>query len=109
MTDGRILEWLDVTEKAVSADSEQRVEVILAAFERREELRSSMLESPPTAGPDAETARRLRKAEDALLETATQEQARVSEALEKVRAQKESTKRYRPARSSDAVFVSRKA
>ncbi len=109
MTDTRLLEWLDVTEKAAAAEPERRVEAITAASDRREELRRSLEESPPTEEPSTEIAERLRKAEDALLETATAEQARISETLTKVRAQREGTRRYRQPRSSDAVFVSRRA
>ena len=109
MTDARLLEWLEVTEKAVAAEPELRVEAITAACDRREELRRSLEESPPTEGLGTGIAERLRKAEDALLETATADQARISETLTKVRAQREATRGYRQPRSTDAVFVSRKA
>ena len=109
MTDPRLLEWLAVTEKAISAEPERRIEAVGAACAQRDELQRSLLEKPPSEAPDPETVERLRRAEEALLETASSERTRVREALDKVRAQKRGTRGYRPARSSDAVFVSRKA
>jgi hypothetical protein len=109
VTDPRFVRWLAVTKEALGSPSEHRGEAVLKAYEQREELRRSLLEDPPRAAPDAETAQRLRDAEAALVEAATAERDRVDEALREVRRQKRGTVGYRPVRASNPVFVSRKA
>ena len=109
MTDPRFLRWLAVTEEALNCPAERRGEAVLKAYDQREELRRSLTEDPPRGSPDADTALRLRDAEAALAEAAAAERDRVDAALCEVRLQKRGTVGYRPVRTRNPVFVSRKA
>jgi hypothetical protein len=109
VTDPRFLRWLAVTEEALSGPTEHRGEAVLKAYDQREELRRSLTEDPPHGSPDPDTARRLRDAEAALAEAAAAERDRVDAALREVRLQKRGTVGYKPVRSRNPVFVSRKA
>jgi hypothetical protein len=109
VTDPRFLRWLAVTEEALSAPVDQRAEAVVAACNQREELRRSLLEDPPKAAPDGETAGRLTAAEAALAEAAVSERERISAALQEVRNQRKRAAGYRPLHPHPPAFVSRKA
>ena len=109
MTDPRFLRWLEVTEEALGSPAERRGEAVLKAYDRREELRRSLIEDPPRHSPDPDTARHMRAAEAALAEAVAAERDRVDEALGEVRRQKRGTAGYRPVHAHNPVFVSRKA
>jgi hypothetical protein len=109
MTDGRILEWLTVTEEALAAPSDRRAEALIQLHERREALRQSLLAEPVEQGPDSDLVARLENAEKALAEAAAAERTQLEEALKQVREQKRGTTGYRPVRPRRPVFVSRKA
>ncbi len=109
MIDERFRRWLQVTEAAVAGPESERVEALFAACREREELRRSLLEAPPVDGIDPETSERLARAEACLMEAATAEHDCLGKRIRSVRAQKESTSAYRPARTRTPVFLSCKA
>ena len=109
MTDERFRRWLKLTEAAVAVPETERAEALIAACREREELRRSLLETPPADGVDSEISEQLARAEARIMEAATAEHQCLGERIRSVRAQKESTSAYRPARTRTPVFLSRKA
>jgi hypothetical protein len=107
MEDPRLLEWLELTERALGAPEEKLGEVLHEVSLGRAELKRSLEQTPPTSPPGRELAQKLDDAEGALGRLAETLRGEIQKKIADLRKVQHATKGYRPARADDPAFVSR--
>ena len=107
MDDPRLIEWLELAERALAAPVEERGEVLSKVAERRAELQGSLEQTPPAEPAAADLARRLREAEEALGQLAQTLRDDLQTRVAELRQVRNATQGYRPARSNIPAFVSK--
>lgn len=107
MEDPRLLEWLELTERALGAPEEKLAEVLHEVSMGRAELKRSLEQTPPTSAPGRELVQKLDDAEGALGRLAETLRGEIQKKVADLRKLQHATKGYRPARTDDPAFVSR--
>ena len=105
--DPRVLKWLELTEKALRAPEDQRVDTLGEIAEEREELKRSLERDALRSPPSQEITRKLLDSEKALVQMTgtfrTEIQTRITE-LRKVRS---AARGYRPTEENIPAFLSK--
>ncbi len=107
MDDPRLIEWLELAERALAAPVEERGEVLRQVAERRAELQGSLEQTPPAEPAAADLARRLSEAEEALGQLAQTLSDDLKARVAELRQVRKAAQGYRPARSNIPAFVSK--
>ena len=107
MDDSRLLEWLELAERALAAPAEKRGEILREVAGRRAELQSSLEQTPPTDPPSADLARRLSESEETLGQLAQSLRDELQTRIAELRQVRDATQGYRPARSNTPAFISK--
>ena len=107
MDDPRLIQWLDLAERALAAPAEERGEVLREIAERRAELQGSIEQTPPTDPPAADLARRLSETEEALGQLAQTLRDDLQTRVAELRQVRNAAQGYRPARSDTPAFISK--
>ena len=107
MDDPRLIEWLELAERALAAPAEERGEVLSKVAERRAELQGSLEQTPPAEPAAADLARRLSEAEEALGQLAQTLRDDLQTRVAELRQVRNAAQGYRPARSNTPAFISK--
>ena len=107
MDDPRLLDWLELTKRALEASQDNRGEVLREVSLGRAELQRSLEQTPPSSPPGPERARKLGEAEAELELLASDLRSQIETRIGELRKLRSATQGYRPARSNTPAFVSR--
>jgi hypothetical protein len=105
--DPRFVEWLDVTQSALGAPSDESLRALDRAKTARAELQSSLEADPPSQTPSAQLSEQLARAEEALVAATEQLRETVRTAIEELRQVRTATDGYKPTRPNRPAFVSK--
>ncbi len=107
MDDPRLLNWLELTRRALEASDARVGEVLQDVSSGRAELQRSLEESPPISPPRPELTRQLQQAQAELETRVGGLREQIEKRLAELRQVRSATAGYRPARTDTPAFLSK--
>ncbi len=105
--DPRLVEWLDATQSALGAPSDERLQALDQASASRAELQRSLEADPPSQAPPAPPRAEPTRPQEALAGATRQLREDVRAAIEELRRVRVAATGYKPTRPNRPAFVSK--